>query len=257
MTANVSPEVLAASPPPLIAVATFRLTECELLAQDYVTSLSAAGGIPFIIPPTANSSLLDIILSRMDGALLPGGPDVNPLLYGEDPLPQLTEVQSFLDDFQRKFIESAAKFSLPLFGICRGQQLLNVHFGGTLYQDIQAQIPGSIKHTQLPTRKHNKTHRVEILEGTNLREILGGRSEVITNSAHHQAVKDVAPGFRVTAVARDGVIEGIERIEGVRIWGVQWHPEGHIGAGDNEFLPLFRELVDQAKLGRLRKGMTE
>jgi putative glutamine amidotransferase len=253
-----SVEDIAAAPPPLIAVAAVQPAELEAVNHNYLTSIFSAGGMPIIIPITSNSTLLDIALSQTDGALLPGGLDVNPLLYGEDPRPQLGKIQPSLDDFQRKFIDSAMKLGLPLFGICRGQQLLNVHFGGTLYQDIPTQVynsstPLKIKHQQTPTLKYINSHNVSILEGTNLREILG-RSDVITNSAHHQAVKDVAPGFRVTAVAKDGVIEGIEKIQDPRVYGVQWHPEGTVGEGDHEFLPLFKYLVDQAKLFRLRKG---
>jgi putative glutamine amidotransferase len=241
----------------VIAVAAIGFSDREVLYHNYATALFSAGGIPLIVAVTSNPSLLDIALSRVDGALIPGGGDVNPLLYGEDPRPQVGEIQPAVDDFQRKFIDSAVRLGLPLFGICRGHQLLNVHFGGTLFQDIPTQVSTAatalkIKHQQAPTPKHINTHRVAVVEGTNLHEIIG-RSDIITNSSHHQAVRDPAPGFRVTALARDGVIEGIEKVDDPRIYGVQWHPEGPVGEGDHEFLPLFTYLVDQAKLFHRKK----
>lgn len=235
---------------PLIALAAvWGNDQVESLNHDYATSVYTAGGIPLVVPVTSNATLLDLLFERVDGALLPGGIDVSPLIYGQEPVPALGEVEPPLDDFQLKFIGAAVKAGIPLFGICRGIQIMNVYFGGTLYQDIPTTYSSGlapVKHQQSPTKKRYVSHKVSILNGTNLKSLLG-KGEVVTNSFHHQAVRDVAPGFRVTAVAQDGIIEGIEKIDDPRIYAVQWHPEGTVGAGDYAFLSLFQYLVDQAR----------
>jgi putative glutamine amidotransferase len=242
--------------PPVIALAATQFADSDVLNRNCVTCIFSAGGVPLIVPLTTDSSVLETILARVDGAFLPGGIDINPLLYGEEPLPQLNKIDPALDDFHGKFIDAALKFELPLFGICRGEQLLNVHFGGTLHQDMTVAFSGKtgrIKHVQGTTAKDVNTHHVDVTAGSKLRDIMG-RDRFLVNSSHHQAVRDVAPGFRVTAVAKDGVIEGIEKEDDPRIYGVQWHPEGPVGEGDHEFLPLFKYLVDQAREVRRRRN---
>jgi putative glutamine amidotransferase len=242
--------------PPIIAVASIWSRDRELLNREYATSVFAAGGVPVIVPVTSHSATLESLFGRVDGAFIPGGFDIDPHLYGEAPLPALGEIQRPVDDFQLKFIDAAVKSHLPVFGICRGYQLLNVYFGGTLHQDIPttfytAETAVRLRHGNLPTSKLR--HRVSILKGTNLKAILG-RSEILINSIHHQAVKSLAPGFRVTAVAPDGLIEAIEKAGDPRVFGVQWHPEIHVAAGELECLPLFEYLVEQARIVREQRS---
>jgi gamma-glutamyl-gamma-aminobutyrate hydrolase PuuD len=238
--------------PPLIAIAAvWGADKLESIGHDYTSSVHTAGGIPLIVPGTTNETLLDIIFTRVDGVLVPGGVDINPYSYNEDPIPELDEIQPPLDDFQLKFINAAVNAGLPLFAICRGHQLLNVYFGGTLHQDIPTTYYNSssslrIKHKQTSTDRSYVTHTVSILNGTHLKTLLG-QSEMFVNSFHHQAVKDLAPGLKVSAVAPDGIIEATERIDNPKIFSVQWHPEGLVDVGDLTFLPLFQYLVDSAK----------
>jgi putative glutamine amidotransferase len=229
---------------PLIGIPSTWDDDNVRIAHSYPISVSRGGGIPVILPVTTNATAIDLLVERLDGILLPGGIDVDPQRYGAEPLPGLLTIVPTLDDFQFKVIDAALKWHRPIFGICRGHEVLNAYFNGTLIQDIPTELNGSLQHTQKANKKF-ATHSVSILDGTNLRKILG-QSQMKVNSFHHQAIRDLAPGFKVTAIAKDGIIEGIENIEDPRIYSVQWHPEGLVGAGDDDFLPLFQYLVSEA-----------
>jgi putative glutamine amidotransferase len=218
----------------------------------FAQSVMEGGGSPILIPVTPDRGILEAILKRVDGVLMPGGPDVNPALYGEDPIPELGRIEPALDDFTLKVIEIATQLGLPIFGICRGAQILNVAFKGSLYQDIDAQYYDStttlkIKHRQAPIARHITTHEVDIEEGSLLHTILGMK-RLSVNSVHHQSVRDIAPAFRVVARAPDGVIEGFEKIGDPNVFAVQWHPEEMVANGNDKVcLPLFQYLVRQAR----------
>ena len=140
-------------------------------------------------------------------------------------------------------IKMAVEKGLPLLGICRGEQLLNVVFGGTLYQDIPSQAKGSyIKHRQQAPSNYG-THTIKIENGTVLNKVLKSDKAVV-NSFHHQAVKDVAPGFKVMATSADGIVEAIQKDE--KVFGLQFHPEGFVANGDDTFLPIFQYFVEKA-----------
>ena len=228
----------------------------DLVLRDYTASVFKAGGIPLILPVTTNATLVTEMVERIDGLLIPGGEDVNPLLYGEDPIPENAKFVRTLDEFDFLVIGEAHRRNLPIFGVCRGCQILNVFFNGTMIQDIDAQVHKTsevrVKHHQ-DALKRDSTHWITVFEGTKLHTLLNEKVKVTVNSFHHQAVKDVAPGFRVTAVAADGVIEGIENIENPGIFGVQWHPEGPVAAGNDEYLCLFQYLVTEAEKAMNRR----
>jgi putative glutamine amidotransferase len=141
---------------------------------------------------------------------------------------------------------------IPVLGICRGEQVLNVAFGGTLYQDIPSQVKSKtpVKHRQNAPREYG-THTITVKRGTTLygilKDILEKEDTYRVNSYHHQAVKDVAPGFVVSALARDGIVEAIEMEDNPRVLGVQFHPEGPVSQGDDTLLPLFRYLVKSCR----------
>ena len=242
---------------PIIGIASHWDDLNDLVLRDYTASVFMAGGIPLILPVTTNATLASEMVERIDGLLLPGGDDVNPLLYGEDPIPENAKFIAELDTFNFLVIDEAKKRQLPIFGICRGSQILNVFFNGTMIQDIDAQVHNGsqvrVKHHQDALKK-DSTHWITIAEGSHLQTLMGGRTRATVNSFHHQAVKDVAPGFRVTAVAADGVIEGIENIENPAIFGVQWHPEGPVHSGNDEYLCLFKYLVSEASNVLKRRG---
>lgn len=205
----------------------------------YVEAVEKAGGVPIIIPVINDEEAIGYQIKNVDGIILSGGYDVNPQCYGEEPQQKLGFIFPEVDKYQLKVIEYGVNFKKPILGICRGMQMLNVAYGGALYQDLCYINGRSFKHMQ-NSKGNTPGHIVEIVEGSHLHDILGG--EVITNSFHHQCIKSIAPGFKVTAIAKDGIIEAIEKEEGTFVLGVQWHPEMMI----HDSLPMlniFKELI--------------
>ena len=191
--------------------------------QDYVEAILRAGGIPFIIPFNEDLESIREMVEHVDGVILSGGHDVNPYNYGEDPLLKIGEVFPERDVFDMEIYKTAVKYNKPVFGICRGFQIINVVNGGSLYQDLSYADFVKLKHDQ-QDNPSQATHFVKFEEGTFLRDILG--EEIKVNSFHHQILKDVAPGFKVVAKSPDGVVESIQKItEDCFVVGVQWHPE--------------------------------
>ncbi len=212
----------------------------------YIKAIKRAGGVPLVIPMTTCEEQISAVLAVVDAIVMTGGEDVCPLYYGEEPLRAQGEIVPERDEFDYKLIRMAIDKDLPLLGICRGEQVLNVAFGGTLYQDIPSQKKDSfIKHSQKAPREYG-THSITIEKGSLLEQLLG-TNKTNVNSFHHQAVKDVAPGFKATAFAADGVIEAIEMVGNNKVLGVQFHPEGPTSVGDDEFLGIFTHFIELAK----------
>ncbi len=217
-----------------------------MLAEGYYKSVLLAGGIPLVIPPYENPDNLGELLDRVDGLLLSGGADINPLLLGEEPVKELHGINPKRDLQELLLVRLAADRQIPILGICRGIQTLTAALGGELYQDIHSQMEGErIKHDQQLDRAY-PSHTVKIVEGSMLYEIFKA-DRIAVNSFHHQAVKTPAPGFRVVAVSPDGVIEAVESTEHKSIIGVQWHPECFCLAGDDSMAPLFKWIVGEAR----------
>lgn len=212
----------------------------------YVQSVIRAGGVPMVIPLTQDPELLAAMLERVDAVIMTGGEDIDPLKwYGEEPLPAMGSIVPDRDEFDILLIKMAVEKNMPVLGICRGHQLMNVAFGGTLIQDIPSQVKGSkVKHSQRATSSYG-THTINIEKGSLLNKQIG-LEKVAVNSFHHQAVKDLAPGFKATALAVDGVVEAIEKIGSNRVFGVQFHPEGFTSKGIDTFIGIFRHLVKEA-----------
>ncbi len=210
----------------------------------YINSVRRAGGVPLVIPMTTDKEQLEAVLATVDGIIMTGGEDIDPLkYYGEEPVRAQGEIVPYRDEFDCMLIKMAVEKGLPLLGICRGEQLLNVVFGGTLYQDIPSQAKDSyVKHRQQAPSSYG-THSISIEKGSILNKVLGTERAVV-NSFHHQAVKDPAPGFKVIARAADGIIEGIQMNE--KVFGLQFHPEGFVANGDDTFLPIFQYFVEKA-----------
>lgn len=213
---------------------------------NYFQSVLKAGGTPVIIPGTTDGAVLRNIVSNLDGLVLIGGADIDPLWYGEEPRQQLGEVDPIRDRYELKLIKFATDMNVPLLGICRGEQLINVALGGTLYQDLPSQRSNAIKHDQGDLPYAFASHSVCVQADSELGRILG-KDTLYVNSLHHQSVKDLAPGLKVTAYAADSVIEAYEAWPDRPIMGVQWHPEGLTAAGDTTMLKIFRHLVDKAQ----------
>ncbi len=196
-----------------------------VVSQSYIRCLEAAGAAPLIIPLLRDEGALWAIYATLDGLLLAGGGDVDPRLYGEEPHPKLGDVDPERDRVELSLLRWAFADDLPVLAICRGIQMLNVAAGGTLYQDIAIQCPWAMRHDYYRSRPRDyRAHEVSIEPETRLFHLLG-TPRVAVNSMHHQAVKDPAPGFRVSVRAEDGLIEGIESLEHRFVVGVQWHPE--------------------------------
>lgn len=222
---------------------------CEL-AEGYYKSLLKAGATPLIIPPHTEQDSILATLDRIDGLLLSGGGDMNPLFVGEEPVPGLGGINHERDLAELLLIRLAADRQIPILGICRGIQMLTVALGGEVWQDIASQYKPTtsaslIKHSQDLYRSY-PSHTVTIEEGTKLAGLFNGEKTLAVNSFHHQAVKAPGPKLRVCATAPDGVIEAVESIEYKSILGVQWHPECFILAGDDTMMPLFKWLSDEA-----------
>ena len=192
--------------------------------HNYVRALEKAGAVPVLLPVLADPDDLPAQLEGLDGLLVPGGADIDPVFYGEQPRPRLGATCPASDRRTLALIAAADAAGLPILGICRGAQAINVAFGGTLYQDQESEIPGCLKHVQQSARQQ-PSHAVTLAKGSFLARIFGTAAQV--NSFHHQSVKQLAPGFAVTARADDGVVEGIERCGAQKnfVCGVQFHPE--------------------------------
>ncbi|MDR1743983.1 MAG: membrane dipeptidase [Dysgonamonadaceae bacterium] len=210
----------------------------------YINAVLKAGGTPILIPMTDNGFVIKNTVDQLDGLLMIGGEDVNPSFYGEAAREELGEVDSLRDVCDLMLVKMAADRNIPILGICRGEQLINVAFGGSLYQDIPSQHPSGINHLQKEPREIG-THDVSVFTGSTLSQIIGS-GKFSVNSFHHQSVKEIAPGFRVSARANDSIVEAIEAVSG-QIVAVQWHPEGFVWGGDRVMLKLFRHIVEKAE----------
>lgn len=232
---------------PLIAI-TGNWDEGQLkLAPGYIRSLEAAGADVFVLPPRRriDASLISE-LERVDGILLSGGADLNPLYVGEEPCPALHGINHERDAFELALVRLAYNRQIPMFGICRGIQMLAAALEGTILQDLKTALPdvSLIKHSQDAARGV-ATHMVQAEEGSLMERLLGKRFAV--NSFHHQAVGLPGDRFRVTARSVDGVVEAIESTELKSVFGVQWHPECFLEAGDDSMMPLFKHFVGEAR----------
>lgn len=194
---------------------------------NYPASLAASGALPVVIPLGLPEEALADIFAQLDGLCLPGGVDVAPAEYGEEPHPALGKVDAPRDRTELTLARWALAADLPILGICRGIQMLNVAAGGNLYQDLTAQLPGSLLHNYkvAETPWERPTHGVRLAAGSRLAGVLDAGG-LMVNSFHHQAVKRPADGFDAVAWAEDGVVEAIEAPGRRFALGVQWHPEG-------------------------------
>jgi putative glutamine amidotransferase len=222
------------------------VTPCRSL-PDYVESVRRAGGEPRVLDPLVDNP--ERVVGEIAGLLLTGGVDVDPARYGELREATVTNVEPDRDAFEFALLQAAREKVMPVFGICRGVQVMNVAFGGSLFQDIAAQMTGILEHT-LPTPPCAIAHEVWVSKGSRLwslmQEKMADADTCSVNSRHHQAVKQLAPGFEVTATAPDGVIEAIECANGSTFClGVQWHPENFWRTG--EFRPLFEGFIESCR----------
>ena len=193
------------------------------MLPDYMAGIEKAGGLPLMLPLDGDGETVWQIAALCGGILFPGGQDVSPQLYGEEALPLCGQLCPERDAMEKALLLQALKSGKAVLGICRGLQLMNAALGGTLYQDLPTQRPSQVEHHQLPPYD-NPVHPAALLPGTPLQALLG-REQLMVNSYHHQAVKDLAAPMRPMALAPDGVIEALYIPQHPFAWAVQWHPE--------------------------------
>jgi putative glutamine amidotransferase len=225
------------------------LPESWVMNQRYILAATIVGGIPWMIPLLDDDpETLRAIYDRLDGILLPGGVDLDPATFGEERHPRLGAIDPARDRVELALTRWAVEDRKPVLGLCRGIQVINVALGGTLYQDIAAQVPAAIKHDYFPTAGFDRTHlahEVSLTQGTRFRSVME-RESFKVNSMHHQGIKSLAPELVPAATAPDGLIEAVEADSGHFMVGVQWHPEV-FEMTDPHTRHLFREFISAAR----------
>jgi putative glutamine amidotransferase len=211
--------------------------------MQYVDSVSRAGGAPITLPCVSDAEAIGAVLERVDAVLLTGGGDILAHAYGEEPHPASKYQDPARDEMEFAVTRRALMKGLPILGICRGVQLLNVAFGGSLIQDVLTQIPGALQHYSQGLAPL-LLHKIEIEPDSLLARVMGTPSMAV-NSYHHQSLSRVGDGLRVNCRSSDGVIEGAEAVDGRPILGVQFHPE-ECTALYPRFQNLFDWLVQEA-----------
>jgi putative glutamine amidotransferase len=228
-----------------------QLPPCWIMGQRYVNVLRESGGIPWLIPliPDDTATLREIF-ARLDGIFLTGGVDVDPAQYGEEKQTFCGTTDPPRDAVELTLLRWAMAANKPVLAVCRGIQALNVACGGTLYQDVTQQVPTAIKHDYFPTKDNpncrgDLAHPITVRLDTRLGRILGAEN-VPVNSMHHQAIKRLGQGLVASAFAPDGVIEGVEGVDGRFLVAVQWHPE-ELADRDPGMRRLFTSFLEAAE----------
>ena len=214
------------------------------VSQQCVDALVAAGAAVVAIPIGLDSASLLSIFNVLDGLLLPGGDDIAPERYGQEPHPLLRSVDPRRDEMELFLARQALEADLPVLGICRGHQVLGVAGGGTLDQHLEP-APGEVEHDMRRLQRDFLAHSLELASDSRLSNIIGSRSTMV-NSLHHQAVRDIGASFRVTGRAPDGVIEAIEVPAHRFAVGIQSHPECTWNSTAPQFALLFQAFVEAA-----------
>jgi len=221
------------------------------LSPLYVEGILAVGGAPLQIPNGLDEKALRTVFQRVDGLLLSGGGDVDPIFYGETPGDHVYGVNRERDELEIKLVRWALADQKPIFAICRGFQVMNVALGGTLYQDILSDVPGSTQHDYFQSKGYARdypAHPVQLVPNSGIAQLLEG-DHFTVNSLHHQGLKAVAPDLAPVGHADDGLVEAVEVGGHVCAFGVQWHPEA-LAPKDPVMRRLFARLVDAARTVR-------
>jgi putative glutamine amidotransferase len=219
-------------------------SRAHVLYTSYTEMVREAGGLPVVVTP-GPSDEVDTLLDRLAGIVLSGGGDIDPARYGGNAHETVYEVDPLRDEFELAMVRGAAERRIPTLAICRGMQIANVAFGGTLFEDIPAHFPDALEHRRHGHAGTEPQHRVAV-DADSTTAVALGKDAVEVNTIHHQALRQVAVQFRVTGQAPDGVIESIEPTDSSwPMWGVQWHPE-YLGVHDKPSIALFQALVAAA-----------
>ena len=251
--------------PPIIGITATLKVDADAVAErplgkfvradlDYVEGVAGAGGAPVVLPPAGDERAAEAVIQSLDGLLLSGGSDLDPGYYGEEPVLELGVTLPERDAFEMALVGLALRRRMPVFGICRGMQVLNVALGGTLYQDLPSQWEHDLLKHRQDTPKWQPTHEVRVNDGSYIAEVMG-REVVKVNSYHHQGVRVLAEGLVATGRSSDGVIEAVEAEDLAERWllGVQWHAEAMRGAGPQQE-SLFEAHVSAAEVHAMRRA---
>ncbi len=227
----------------VVGVSSFYRGEMTNVSSVVCEAIQDAGGVPVILPITKSNENVGAMLDRVDALVVVGGPDIDPARYGEEPIPELGTIDRKRDEFDETLIKEAIKRELPILAIQRGLQMVNVLFGGTLYQDISTCYPPFTDADGKPIRifHSDSDHPISIEKNSRLYQIIGEET-VTVRSVHHQAVKKVANGFQAVAFAPDGLVEAIESDTYPKIIAVQWNPER---LNDSTRLKLFKAILSE------------
>jgi len=218
------------------------MTMCSL---DYVKAVKKAGGIPALFSPLNDDYYIEGIIDKCDGLIFTGGPDINPLNYGEVPASYCGNIVPIRDKFELKLMDKAVKEDMPILGICRGLQLINVYFKGSIYQDIKEVEQKTDNHFTKNLPREHYVHKVNLKMGSKVAAAYG-KETIKTNSFHHQLIRRVGNNLQVTAVASDSTIEGLENNNKSFLVGIQWHPEMMFEIKE-EHLKIFKYFIDNVK----------
>ena len=232
------------------------LPQSVVMNQRYYVALAMVGAVPWLVPLLDDDpDTLREIYERLDGILIPGGVDVDPRAFGESPHPRLGRIDPPRDRVEIALTQWAVEDSKPLLGLCRGLQVINVALGGTLYQDLEAEYPGAIKHDYYPIygfEREHLAHEVTLAEGSRLHHAME-HQHIAVNSMHHQGIKQLSPSLVASAVAPDGLIEAAESRNGHFLVGVQWHPEV-FELTDPSTRHVFREFISASSAFGAARG---
>ena len=223
--------------------------ESYWMLPGYMKAVEAAGGIPVMLPLTADEAIIAALADRFDGFLFTGGHDVHPRLYGEEKGPLCKDICEERDTLEYALFHRVLERDKPIFGICRGLQMINVALGGSLYQDLPEERPSAVRVKHLQEKPYDRpVHRVAIAADSPLCR-LWGADAVMVNSSHHQGIKRLAEDLKPMAFADDGLIEAVYMPDKTFVWAVQWHPE-LMHVTDGLQFRLFLEFVSHCKPGK-------
>lgn len=242
---------------PIIGITTFRMKQGNhvpraVVNEAYITAIQMAGGIPLLIPVGIKTEQFDDLISGLDGVLLTGGEDLNPVRYGAPMHPEVTALDLERDDLEIALVEWLIQNEKPFLGICRGIEVINVALGGTLYTHISEQLPNALHHPCYGDLPRNLlSHSVHVQQGSRLGGLIG-EGDVWVNSLHHQGIRDLGTGLTPVAHASDGLVEGVEYPNHPFALAVQWHPE-ELVAHEN-MLNLFKAFVKVSSRSPVQEG---
>lgn len=236
-------------PSPIIGITSGRIPDKNQyvtisLSEKYTEAIQRAGGIPLVLPSSLDDSSLREVFERLDGFLLTGGGDIDPVIFNGTPHPNVYGIDHARDFLEIELVRFAAHNQVPFLGICRGVQVMNVALGGTLYTDIGAQLPDAERHDWYPNIPRDKiAHKVSILSGSRLSTLAGG-AKLAVNSLHHQGLDAIPPMLEPVAHSADGLVEAVELRDHRFGLGVQWHPEWLVESAGNQ--AIFEGLIRAA-----------